>query len=72
MAFSYHFLGTGEWLNIGGNQAVDPLGVTSASQTGNNTYRDADGAFAARVINPGEGAEWIDDRTKDLSVTSLN
>lgn len=60
-------LGNGEWLNIGGNQAVDYLGVTSASQTGNNTYQNGDGAFAARVITPGEGAEWYDDPAKDLS-----
>jgi len=61
--------GTGEWLNLGGNQAVDPLGVTSASQTGNNTYHDSDGAFAARVITPGDGAQWSDDPTKDLYVS---
>lgn len=65
--FTHLRAGTGDWLNIGGNQAVDPLGVTSASQTGNNTYQDADGAFACRTITPGDGAEWTDDHTKDLT-----
>ncbi|KAG8775988.1 hypothetical protein FRC15_000209 [Serendipita sp. 397] len=60
-------LGTGEWLNIGGNQAVDALGVTSPSQNGSNLYQNSDGAFAARTLTPGEGAEWYDDPAQDLT-----
>lgn len=60
-------LGNGDWLNIGGNQAVGPNGVTSSSQTGSNEYQNSDGAFAARTITPGEGAEWYDDPQTDLT-----
>jgi hypothetical protein len=47
---------------------VDPLGVTSAPQMDNS---DADGAFAARVITPGDGSQWFDDPTKDLWVPDV-
>jgi hypothetical protein len=60
------WIGNGDWLNIGGNQAVDPQGVTAANQNGSNTYQNGDGAFAARTITPGEGAEWYDDPALDM------
>lgn len=63
-------MGDGRWLNLGGNQAVDPGGVTSNSQDGNNTYQDSDGGFAARTITPGTNAQWSDDHTLDLYVFS--
>ncbi|PVF94465.1 DUF1929-domain-containing protein [Serendipita vermifera] len=59
-------LGTGAWLNIGGNQAVDPGGGNSTSQSGNNTYRNSDGGFAARTLVPGPDTQWEDDPTLDL------
>jgi hypothetical protein len=60
--------GNGQWLNLGGNQAVDPGGVTSDSHTGQNTYHDSDGGFAARTIAPGPNAQWNDNHTLDLYV----
>lgn len=59
-------------MNIGGNQAVDPQGVSATNQRGNNTYQNSDGGFAARTIFPGEGAEWYDDPASDLYVPALN
>ncbi len=61
-------IGTGQWLSLGGNQAVDPGGVTSNSQTGQNTYQDSAGGFAARTITPGPNGQWNDDHTLDLYV----
>ncbi|CAG8632495.1 3209_t:CDS:2, partial [Acaulospora colombiana] len=59
-------LGTGAWLNIGGNQAVDPGGGNSTSQSGNNTYQNSDGGFSARTIIPGPDNQWEDDPTLDF------
>ncbi|KIM27232.1 glyoxal oxidase [Serendipita vermifera MAFF 305830] len=59
-------LGNGDWVSIGGNQAVDPGGNTSTSQTGNNTYQNSDGAFAVRTITPGPEGNWYDDPAMDL------
>jgi hypothetical protein len=61
-------IGDGQWLSLGGNVAVDPGGGTSNSQSGNNTYKDADGGYAARTITPGPNAYWNDNHTLDLYV----
>lgn len=60
-------LGNGTWLNVGGNQAVDPGGNASASQTGANTYQDSDGRFRVRIMTPGDGAQWSDNTGMDMS-----
>ncbi|PVF99228.1 DUF1929-domain-containing protein [Serendipita vermifera] len=53
-------LGDGRWLNVGGNKAVNPGGVDSESQTGDNFFQNSDGRTAARTILPADGATWSD------------
>lgn len=59
------YLGDGRLLNIGGNQAVVPGGdaLTNGSA---NPYQDADGAFAVRVLTPGDNSQWTDTPSDDL------
>lgn len=59
------FLGDGRLINIGGNQAVIPGGnaLTNGSA---NPYQDQDGAFAVRILTPGDGNEWTDSAADDL------
>jgi hypothetical protein len=59
-------LGNGDWVSIGGNQAVDPGGNTSLSQNGTNVYQNSDGSFAVRTITPGPDGNWYDDPAMDL------
>ncbi|KIM23159.1 glyoxal oxidase, partial [Serendipita vermifera MAFF 305830] len=63
-------LADGRWLNIGGNKAVEPGAVTNddpASQAGQNPYSDVDGRNTARFITPGDGAQWQNDPTLDMT-----
>ncbi|KAF8598417.1 galactose oxidase [Ceratobasidium sp. AG-I] len=54
-------LGNGTWLNIGGNQAVGPGGLSADPGTG--PYGSENGGFSVRLLDPKPdgSANWIDD-----------
>jgi len=63
-------LGDGRWLNVGGNKGVGPNATTIDTpeyQAGQNPDMDSDGRTAARVIVPGDSANWTDDHSLDLT-----
>ncbi|GAA6015966.1 hypothetical protein JCM10207_006822 [Rhodosporidiobolus poonsookiae] len=66
-------LGNGSWVNIGGNAAVNPLGIGIAPDT-TNLYGSIDGGKAVRMFTPctGDGSDGCGQWTDEVGAMPLS